>query len=385
MDDSHFSSFAFSLPIRLGGLGFRPYERIMDAAYLGAASHACQDLVDGRLTVGSDSRVQLASVQHLADARDRLLKQFQDADCKESPKKLGIPTVKEMIANRNPSAHLQKDWVSALEKCLVFNPSSDAIRVRNSVVLKKDSFPRLWLSTLPSCSDFFLRTFEFNQAIRNYLLLPPSSNPNLFCICPDRVSISSAPHHFHCCPSLRRGPVLARHDSIVRQFKRVLDDQAHLIYSKDEPRVVGYDRKRPDLELVGSRGVLVVEFAVVHPCAPSRLKRGALPLPSSDAVKNMETLKTTKYKDLCKQAGVALGIIVLDAFGGLGSLSKDVFNWCARESAGVGPVALSAAYLRKAMSFAVQRGNALLVDKVFRALHLGRDVYEYGVQVVDED
>jgi hypothetical protein len=344
------------MPIRHGGLGLRPSARILNAAYLGSALVACQDLVDARAAIPNRSRFQLPSVVFMNDAREGLLAQLKEVKCTAT--EAGVPTLHNIISSRNPNPHLQHDWVDAIEKRLVFNPSSDVISARRLAVTKDHLHPHLWLSTLPTRSEFTLRSSEFNQAIRTYLLIPPTSRADLNCFC--RSPIAADPLHIHTCSKLRRGPVTVRHDSVVNQFKQVVED--HLIYTRVEPRVapVGVeDRSKPDLELVGSRGVLDVEFSILHPCASSHVK-------AKDPHRLRESTKRAKYAAKCKEAGVGLGVVVLDVFGGLGRESEYVLKWCAREAD-----ELSADFLRKVLSFAVQRSNLLMIDHAFRSLHLG--------------
>jgi hypothetical protein len=66
------------MPIRHGGLGLRPSARILNAAYLGSALVACQDLVDARAAIPNRSRFQLPSVVFMNDAREGLLAQLKD-------------------------------------------------------------------------------------------------------------------------------------------------------------------------------------------------------------------------------------------------------------------------------------------------------------------
>ena len=80
-----------------------------------------------------------------------------------------------------------------------------------------------------------------------------------------------------------------------------------------------------------------------------------------------ESAKKKKYAAKCKEAGVGLGVIVLDVFGGLGTDSKAVIDWCVREA----EEKLTSAFLRASLSFAVQRGNMLMTERVFRSLHSG--------------
>ena len=101
---------------------------------------------------------------------------------------------------------------------------------------------------------------------QNRLCLPCADDLPSTCICGSNLLTN--PQHFLSCHLLKRTAMTARHDMIVRKladFFRTIGAVVHI-----EPRIVGFERLRPDLDIILSDRSLLVDVGVTHAAAPSR-------------------------------------------------------------------------------------------------------------------
>ena len=192
----------------------------------------------------------------------------------------------------------------------------DSVRVVQRLQSSGASNAGAWITVIPSCPELTLTDHDFRAAARLRLGLAPASDLPPRCLC---QATFEDPLHFHSCPRLKRKEITARHDLIVRQlawFFRVAGALVHI-----EPRVFDKERLRPDLEVILSDGVLLVDVTVVHPCSPSYQVTRALATAES-----AEQKKRTKYGNYARARGATILGFAMETFGAFGQTLRLSFS-----------------------------------------------------------
>ncbi|MGH2638583.1 MAG: hypothetical protein ACRDF4_04790 [Rhabdochlamydiaceae bacterium] len=122
----------------------------------------------------------------------------------------------------------------------------------------------LWLSTLPTTSEFILSTGHFNLALRLRIGVPPQDNLPVKCRC-NTVLLSDDPNHFLSCKLFRRSIVTTRHDLIVRWLASTVRRVGGSAFI--EPKYC--DGKRPDAKVFLADYQCSIDASVTHPASPS--------------------------------------------------------------------------------------------------------------------
>ena len=174
-----------------------------------------------------------------------------------------------------------------------------------------------WLLAFPTTPELTLTDEEFRFAIKHRLGLPCADDLPLSCRC--NKSLMDDPAHFHSCHLLKRTAITARHDMIVRSlanFFRMVGAVVHI-----EPRIIGFERRRPDLDIISADRSLLIDVAVAHPAAPSR--NSLTPLA---AAASTEATKVGKYGVLAAARAATFLPFVMESFGAFGKEALKVLH-----------------------------------------------------------
>lgn len=312
-----------------------------------------------------------------------------------------IPT--EMWAKyvERPPQHLQQKITAAIDKNALNQfrigaTDADRARLISSMTLEGDvadpnvaaqkdsgSLAGQWLVTLPVRPEYQLSSTEFNLAIRHRLGMKPADcMPLPICMC-NRVSFADDAQHFMSCSSLKRLPVLTRHNGVanviadiarrascyvehefmIRDASRDHDHSMragpHAYGNHHDQSSSNHDRGSiPDLLVAGAEMSAFVDIAISNPAAPSYAAQAAARRFGGVAAMRAAQ-KHAKYDDICRTKNLEMIPFAVESFGAMdGEALKFVTGLCQRL-----PIHARAAALQHALislSFALQRGNATI-------------------------
>jgi hypothetical protein len=195
----------------------------------------------------------------------------------------------------------------------------------------------------------------------------------------------SDPAHFHSCRKLKRTAMTVRHDTIVRtlaKFFRSVDAVVRI-----EPRMVGFERRVPDLEIMFPDRSLLIDVAVAHPTAPSR--NSLTPLAAATSA---ETTKVGKYGALAKARATPFLPFVMESFGAYGKQAREVLHILRTSAANAIRPLHAPSFLNSvtnSLSVALQKGNSLVYKRgavdVKNAAAVARPSGAVAVALDDDD
>jgi hypothetical protein len=237
-----------------------------------------------------------------------------------------------------------------------------------------------WLTSLPTRDEYTLNGPEFCQAARHRLGLKPSDDmPLAICMC-NQGNFNVDAQHFHSCPSLKRLPVLTRHNAIAQVIantaSRTHMNVAHefigrqLVADMQPSQPVQHDESEhsgvPDLVITGPGCGAFVDVAVSNPSAASYAHHAQNTY--SYAAQLRAKAKHQRYDAMCESKQLDMVPFCLESTGVIHSEAYDfLVRICMNAD-----VAIRSALLKHALislSFALQRGNAQIS---FRGLALLR-------------
>ena len=243
-----------------------------------------------------------------------------------------------------------------------------------------------WLTAFPTSPELTLADDDFCLAVKNRLGLPCADDLPSTCICGSNLLTN--PQHFLSCHLLKRTAMTARHDMIVRKladFFRTIGAVVHI-----EPRIVGFERFRPDLDIILSDRSLLVDVGVTHAAAPSRHSVTKLAAASS-----AEATKASKYAVLAAARAASFLPFIMESYGAYGKKALEVLHILRKAAANAVlpiPTSSSQSSFPQILAVTLQRGNALVFKRGAvdaKAAAAGRPVFRRGAAAAadsdDED
>jgi len=200
---------------------------------------------------------------------------------------------------------------------------------------------------------------EFEMAVRLRVGLPPSDHLPAACRCGRRRAFHNDPWHGLSCHLLKRREINWRHNDVVHivaATTRSLGAFAHI-----EPSRIDNARIRPDLLLRIGRRRIMVDVAVVHPGAPSRLRAAQRSLGTA---LQQQRIKHARYDRLARTEHSIFLPFIVETFGATAPEARSVMREIASFAGRLIPSQTRHATLVRLMtqiSVAVQRGNAQAV------------------------
>ena len=124
-----------------------------------------------------------------------------------------------------------------------------------------------------------------------------------------------------------------------------------------EPRIIGFERRRPDLDIISADRSLLIDVAVAHPAAPSR--NSLTPLA---AAASTEATKVGKYGVLAAARAATFLPFVMESFGAFGKEALKVLHILHKAAANA-TLPLLRTHVYQTLSVALQRGNSLIAKR----------------------
>lgn len=262
-----------SLPLKLGGMGLRPAERVAASAYFASAAAILPDFLRAfpaltALANGSETELfqQLQECRALMESQG-VSEQLAGAPSKVAKKRRGpkpgahaqkmaaaaaavSPTAAfdespvlrssvdqlwsaaaafDSVGNTKEGAFLQAERVQRSATQLIEERVLQSLRasssVRRRILLVANSNPHCsdFLTVLPTQPCYRMADASMQLAVRHRLgALPYDSLTDQQCFCTTHDSFADDPDHFHSCTKCRRSMLTLRHDNVVQ----VLQDLA---------------------------------------------------------------------------------------------------------------------------------------------------------------
>jgi hypothetical protein len=233
-------------------------------------------------------------------------------------------------------------------------PRTNPDRVRLSSL--QAPYSGSWLITPPIDSAFILKDVHFSLAVRLRLGLAPFDDIKR-CVCADKDSLVEDPQHFQYCHSMTSATIV-RHDHLVQDVARVA--RMCGVTTRIEPKVDDEDNSRTDGELYFHAQSAHFDMCVVFP-ASQKYRKAHYPL---GAAAWRERDKVRDYGDRAARQGALFYPGVMEVYGGLGVRLKELIAKIAEEGELNSVKTINGmtvkTYLSRALSFTLQRGNAMV-------------------------
>jgi len=350
---------SLTLPIRLGGCGFRQQSTISSVAFYSAmalaASTICQLIPPSErprlLHAGPD---QLQFAQQVSNCRDDIAHVLPNAPAEFLP-----PTSQEfwrLYGEFRAPRGIQKALTGFLDETAL-------AMIKANPDVTKQTLQRLasagsknagaWLNALPHSLDLILLDPEFIYAVRHHIGLPPHDDLPAICAC--GASLLADPSHFHSCQLLKRGPITVRHDRLVKTVSHGL--RAAGGYAQVEFRPSDQERTRPDITVVFPAETIMIDVVVSHPSAPSRISVEPLA-----CTHRAEKAKVAKYQQLANSQGARVLAFAVESYGGFGEHATSIIQLIRRSLAQSAELQDKALHnlLPQHLAITLQKGNAIV-------------------------
>ncbi len=333
-----------SLPVRLGGIGLRPYSRTAPAAYVASFMQATRCI----------------SAQPATQQQQHVAASLVDLRRHPALPPLTPASLADLFA-RGPVPQQQRVWTHAIEDSMVVAMKDDskvAFIDRTRLAACSAKSGNHWLVTVPSCRAFQLSNSQMRAALRHRLGIKPADDIDLArCpLCNDR---DVTPCHFHACKQLRGGAVTHRHDDVLAALGLIVRAARGHFWPEPKVWLAGEDDHgiRPDA-IIYSRSLLrtMVDVSVVTSTCKSYTK-GKRTVKAN--VSKRESDKKGKYRQLAASEDCEFKAVVFDSYGTVGDETRELLHQLA-ESHTEDPDKETEFYLHalRSLSFALQAGNA---------------------------
>jgi hypothetical protein len=378
---------SYRLSLARGGIGLRSAVAVSAAAYVGAVALAISYMSDAERAVlttrggvhdGLTLALQRLRVAGAANVlyvpqppkdQQRCMTAAQRAALKPRP----CASVREFVAHYTAVSavglHLQRQLTAQFEThargALIQDQKT---RARLDSAGDKNAYR--WLTTAPSEPQFRMADLDVVRALRHRIGIAPDDGW-VVCKCGIRVTDANA-DHFHCCRTIRRDALDARHTVVLRSVARIaavagvptqMDYASHAAKQRDGSRL------RPDGRLFGlhSTGAdVIIDVSITNPTSASLFPRANAKL----AVAYIrEQKKNEKYTPYVVRDQSVFCAFVAESYGAFGSSMREVIAALARRAdervvpGGEEYAAWSyTQWAQRVVSAAIQRGNSKLVD-----------------------
>ncbi len=371
------------LPVRSGGLGFRPVaSQLSPAAFIAASANSAQTILD-LVKEAEDEEVAWEEWQGHATARSlpRCAEQIRAQSASVQDKERLLPAIgsnaRQVVRHiadlpQGKKAHLQHGLTALVDEKRAhdlvatfsrnpYDPAQKQHIARLKAICAK--WATAALSMFPTQDEYELRDVEFEIMCRLRLGLTPvpaSMMPHLHCVCPSKTDLSINFAHLLDCPAAteRRGAINA-HD-VQKDFVALAAEDGGFCVQKE----VLYEeyKVKPDVVMVGRDGrVTLVDVSYVNPVAPSHagVAAGAEFAAAEKRIKD----KKHHYRALAGHLNCAVAPFVLERFGGVTKPARDLLKEIAIQTEEVtgnkaGPLLF---HLKHAVARNIHRSNAMMV------------------------
>ena len=371
-----------SLPVKKGGFGVSPLERVSPAAFLAGWAHTCQSLLDrfpgsgSLLSSLSDPSESDGQIVHDLDEAAAMIPPLLLSD--EDPKPVSYARHELLLADARKLQHRLSNAIA----------QKNTTALLASVVSDKDSarlqslqgpYAGAWLDSIPSSRKFALSSPEFNLASCMRLGIPlPFGEWVANCECGSKLDAEG----FHLLTCKSGGGPNWQHNSLVASWSDCLLDLG--IHHRKEPRNrYSNSDDRPDIVVFDSENgsSLDLDVSFAHPWSKDYLKRTARIC--GFAAKKREDLKFSKYDQerLASGDSPAFTPLVFEHFGCWGEKAVDylrVLSRKSRDAVGKSNTADFINFWRKRISVQIQKCNSRVLLRKIDRLTNSRRPYNHG-------
>jgi hypothetical protein len=291
----------------------------------------------------------------------------------EALKPRACASVREFVAHYSQTSavglHLQRQLTAQFEvhkRLALINDQKTRARLDSA----GDQNAYRWLTTAPSEPQFRMADLEVVRALRHRIGIAPVDGM-VVCKCGTRVTDANA-DHFHCCRSVRRDALDARHTVVLRSLARVAvvaGVPTQMDYASHAAKQRNNSRLRPDGRLFGlhSTGAdVITDVSITNPTSESLFPRANAKLAVA-AIR--EQAKNDKYADYVRRDQSVFCACVAESYGAFGVSMREIVAALARradERIAPGSEQYTlwsySQWASRVLSAAVQRGNSKLVD-----------------------
>jgi hypothetical protein len=380
------ASYQNFLPIRDGGLGLRSMTVVSDAGYYAAAAEAAASIAKALQHVAAPrpaaaeepvEPVQLPPgvLAELSLAHQRLVDNGVPADGDILPA-LAADTLQ--VYSELGSSKLQRLFVKTIEKRLS-SAMAEAMREDRQATARINSsrgnLSSTLLTALPSLPAHRLNDADMQFAVRLRLGLQLKDQLQGRCVCGVDIGGADRAHFLSCHAKGIWGMAVKRHHCLRDAFHAFCVEAGLL--AEIEPPLAGC-QQRPDLYVRLPNGEeCYMDFAVVHPTAPSHL----ISTEPLAATRKAESRKDKKYLQLARASGATFTPFVVETLGAFGSRALAFVQKLAHQIAEARQVDDQQelyrslhARLAALVAMQVHRGNSSMIRAGLQRATLGRPV-----------
>ena len=359
-------SFALRLPVRLGGMGFRPMEHTRFFAWWGALAQAVPYLAriytqgQGGAVPPAHLMQPMAAVHTIIRAKLTGTEGLNDLVPESADETLAFYDGEE---GQKRAQGLQKAltalWEDKVHKALLLDPS---VTLTHKARMLSTASPGAgaWVTAIPTSRTSHLSNKHYAVAARIRIGLQPSASMPTECFC--GASLVTDPSHHLSCNRLRTVSTTQRHNKIVQAIHSH-SMRAGALSQLEPKHLQNEDGRRTDILLTFAHGVqdTAVDVMVTHPGCQSHVQAAQRSL---GAARKAVTLKNNKHKALLAVEGIRFIPFIMESYGALAEESRSFITelalMAAHEDAGWTTAEAHRTCLAD-VSVANQRGNAITV------------------------
>jgi hypothetical protein len=364
-----------SLPIRMGGLGLKPYTKYTSALAFFAAHASAAAAANKLITkyVGGVQQLESPIAAAIEGCYDTIVRECTFKDGTRHRKLApSIPATRSYSSfiqfYANGDAEQLQNHLAGMMDARRLSALKDTLRGNKTELARlnaiKSSCALTSMFVVASQRDYELDNFEFEVMGRLRHGVPPVQRDSMPATCScrrDRGEVALSYDHLLTCDALteHKGHIAAH--NLVRDAVAKCATECGYVVDK-EVRLHKFGIQ-PDLVMVSNRGqYIVVDVAGVMPTAKKYQARAAKQELGAADIRAAE--KRLKYKQMCDGLGWTFVPFVFERFGGVQSegakLLRDMAMH-ARESVPRHRCAPLLFHMRAALAKTIHRGNALLV------------------------
>jgi hypothetical protein len=365
--------------INKGGLGMRTQASVLHAAYFSAASNAAPHIRSklSHLFGGVDPYT-------LGDRAPRFVRRLEN--CRQLLQSQGVPTT-DAYSSLDPPSYKSQEWhtlpASVTDVITHYQSAFEdrAFKLQRRIThelelsrmrLSADTSPKdkarnlsastsqagLWLTSLPTETEFTLTDLEFSKACRLRLGQPmfnlTSGIPHS-CVCGTPLDREVINDHFFACKLISKH---SKHNHLVKTVALRIERATPFLVTIEPPLTTNKNPRRGDFKVVtGLDGSFTADVTQAHPLCKSYIKEAQQPL---GAAKVREAYKIRNQPPTSALSPHDAFIpFVTETYGAVGAAATNFISQVANAGTMDARQATSfKADIYRAIAFSIQKGNA---------------------------
>lgn len=362
-----------------GGLGMRTQASVLHAAYFSAASNAAPHIRSklSHLFGGVDPYT-------LGNRAPRFVRRLEN--CRQLLQSQGVPTT-DAHSSLDPPSYKSQEWhtlpASVTDVITHYQSAFEdrAFKLQRRIThelelsrmrLSADTSPKdkarnlsastsqagLWLTSLPTETEFSLTDLEFSKACRLRLGQPMfnlAGNIPHSCVCGTPLDQEVINDHFFACKLISKH---SKHNHLVKTVALRIERATPFLVTIEPPLTTNKNPRRGDFKIVtGLDGSFTADVTQVHPLCKSYIKEAQQPL---GAAKVREAYKIRNQPPTSVLSPHDAFIpFVTETYGAIGAAATNFISQVA--NAGTMDARQATGFkedIYRAIAFSIQKGNA---------------------------